>query len=199
MPTPIRWQVPIELSPEEARVAAMLHRIGKFYVFLRKVRAELFDDAFQSGVGGGRISRGARRRCPRALLAMVTVLQAYDQVGDAEAVVAAQRRSALAIGAGLSGGDRGAVLPGRAGEIPRADDRARPRSEAARSHGGAGETDRPLRLASVAGRAGFVAVGGRGPRRGYVESPGARVADRGDVRGDDAEDPARAGPGRARA
>jgi hypothetical protein len=35
MPTPIRWQIPVELSPEEARVAALLHRSGKFYVFLR--------------------------------------------------------------------------------------------------------------------------------------------------------------------
>ena len=48
MPTQIRWQVPVELSPEEARVAAMLHRVGKFYVFLRAVRAELFDEAFQA-------------------------------------------------------------------------------------------------------------------------------------------------------
>ena len=35
MPTPIRWQVPVELSAEEARLAATLQRIGKFYVFLR--------------------------------------------------------------------------------------------------------------------------------------------------------------------
>jgi len=40
MPTPIRWQVPIELSPEEARVAAVLHRAGKFYVFLRAGRGD---------------------------------------------------------------------------------------------------------------------------------------------------------------
>jgi len=35
MPTHIRWQVPVELSPEDARVAAKLRRIGKFYVFQR--------------------------------------------------------------------------------------------------------------------------------------------------------------------
>ena len=29
-------------------VAQALHRIGKFYVFLREVRAELFDEAFQA-------------------------------------------------------------------------------------------------------------------------------------------------------
>ena len=48
MSTPIRWHVPTELSPEEARVATKLRRIGKFYVFLRQVRAELFDEAFQA-------------------------------------------------------------------------------------------------------------------------------------------------------
>ncbi len=89
MPTPIRWRVPIELSPEEARVAAVLHRTGKFYVFLRTVRAELFDDALQTELAAAYQPRGTAP-LPAALLAMVTVLQAYDQVGDAEAVVAAR-------------------------------------------------------------------------------------------------------------
>jgi hypothetical protein len=88
MPTPIRWQVPVELSPDEARVAATLHRIGKFYVFLRTVRAELFDEAFQAELAAVYHPRGTAP-LPAGLLAMVTVLQAYDQVGDAEAVVAA--------------------------------------------------------------------------------------------------------------
>lgn len=89
MPTPIRWQVPTALSPDEARIAATLHRIGKFYVFLRKVRTELFDEAFQAELAAVYQPRG-RAPLPAALLAMVTVLQAYDQVGDAEAVVAAR-------------------------------------------------------------------------------------------------------------
>lgn len=89
MPTLIRWQVPIELSPEEARVAAVLHRTGKFYVFLRRVRAALFDDAFQAELAGVYQPRGTAP-LPGALLAMVTLLQAYDQVSDADAVVAAQ-------------------------------------------------------------------------------------------------------------
>ena len=89
MATPIRWQVPIELSPEEARVAAVLHRTGKFYVFLRKVRGELFDDAFQAELAAVYRPRGTAP-LPGALLAMVTLLQAYDQVSDAEAVVAAR-------------------------------------------------------------------------------------------------------------
>ena len=99
MPTPIRWQVPIELSPEEARVAAVLHRTGKFYVFLRKVRAELFDDAFQAELAAVYEPRGTAP-LPGALLAMVTLLQAYTQTSDADAVVAAQvdRRWQLVLG-----------------------------------------------------------------------------------------------------
>lgn len=89
MPTPIRWPVPEALSPEETRVATTLHRIGKFYVFLREVRAELFDEAFQAQLAAAYQPRGTAP-LPAALLAMVTLLQAYDQIGDAEAVVAAQ-------------------------------------------------------------------------------------------------------------
>jgi DDE family transposase/transposase-like protein DUF772 len=89
MPTPIRWTVPTELSPEEARVAAKLRRIGKFYAFLREIRAELFDEAFQAELAAVYQPRGVAP-VPPALLAMVLLLQAYDQVGDAEAVVTAQ-------------------------------------------------------------------------------------------------------------
>src|SRR6266545_7988170 len=99
MPTPIRWQVPVELNPEETRLAATLHRIGKFYVFLRTVRAELFDDAFQAELAAVYHPRGTAP-LPAALLAMVTVLQAYVQVSDADAVVAARvdRRWQLVLG-----------------------------------------------------------------------------------------------------
>jgi hypothetical protein len=89
MPTSIRWACPTELTAEEARVAQALHRIGKFYVFLRAVRAELFDEAFQAELAAIYQPRGTAP-VPPALLAMVTLLQAYDQVGDADAVVTAQ-------------------------------------------------------------------------------------------------------------
>jgi hypothetical protein len=89
MPTPIRWACPTELTAEEKRVAQALHRIGKFYVFLREVRGELFDEAFQAELAAVYRPRGTAP-VPPALLAMVTLLQAYDQIGDAEAVVTAQ-------------------------------------------------------------------------------------------------------------
>ena len=89
MPTPIHWTCPCELTPDEVRVAQLLHRIGKFYVFLREIRAELFDDAFQAELAAVYQPRGTAP-VPPALLAMVMLLQAYDQVGDAEAVVTAR-------------------------------------------------------------------------------------------------------------
>jgi hypothetical protein len=89
MPTFIHWPVPSELSTAEQRVAQKLRRIGKFYVFLREVRAELFDDAFQAELAAAYQPRGVAP-LPPALLAMVTLLQASTQVGDAEAVVAAE-------------------------------------------------------------------------------------------------------------
>jgi hypothetical protein len=89
MPSTIRWACPSELTAEEKRVAQALHRIGKFYVFLREIRAELFDEAFQAELAAIYQPRGTAP-VPPALLAMVTLLQAYDQIGDAEAVVTAQ-------------------------------------------------------------------------------------------------------------
>ena len=80
-------------------MAAVLHRTGKFYVFLRKVRAELFDDAFQAELATVYQPRGTAP-LPGALLAIVTLLQACTQVSDADAVVAAQvdRRWQLVLG-----------------------------------------------------------------------------------------------------
>jgi hypothetical protein len=85
----IHWSVPTEYSPAEQRVAAKLQRIGKFYVFLRDIRHELFDDAFQAELAAVYQPRGTQP-IPPALLAMVLLLQAYDHVGDAEAVVTAE-------------------------------------------------------------------------------------------------------------
>ena len=88
MATSIRWSVPEPLNADEVQVARDLQRIGKFYVFLRTIRHELFDEAFQAELAAGYQPRGTAP-VPPALLAMVLLLQAYDQVGDAEAVVSA--------------------------------------------------------------------------------------------------------------
>jgi hypothetical protein len=85
MPIPIRWSVPSELTAAEATLVGKLQRSGKFYVFLRTIRNELFDETFQGALAAVYRPRGTRP-IPPALLAMVLLLQAYDQVGDAEAV-----------------------------------------------------------------------------------------------------------------
>lgn len=89
MTTQVRWTPLVELSPAEQRIAKVLQRVGKFYVFLREVRDELFDEEFQAELAAAYAPRGTSP-LPPALLAMVTLLQAYDKAGDAEAVVTAQ-------------------------------------------------------------------------------------------------------------
>jgi Transposase DDE domain/Transposase domain (DUF772) len=86
----MRWTLAAELSEREERVAKDLHRVGKFYVFLRKIQPRLFDEAFQAELAKGYGKPRGSEPKPPALLAMVTLLQAYDRVGDAEAVVTAR-------------------------------------------------------------------------------------------------------------
>jgi hypothetical protein len=77
MPTEIRWRPPVPLSAEEAVLAPKLARTGTFYLLLREVRAELFDDTFQTELAAAYQPRGSAP-LPAVLLAMVTLLRAYD-------------------------------------------------------------------------------------------------------------------------
>jgi len=99
MPHPIHWSVPTALTAEETQVTGLIRRRGKFYLFLRQIRHELFDEAFQATLAAGYRPRGTAP-VPPALLAMVTLLQAYDQVSDAEAVetAVADKRWQLVLG-----------------------------------------------------------------------------------------------------
>lgn len=72
MPTPIRWQVPTKLSAAEQRVADKLKRIGKFYVFLREIRAELFDEAFEAELAAAYQPRGVAPLPPALWLRDIT-------------------------------------------------------------------------------------------------------------------------------
>jgi hypothetical protein len=85
----MRWTLPVELGEAEQRVAGLLKRTGKLYVFLRKIQPRLFDEAFQAELAQAYGTPRGTEPKPPALLAMVTLLQAYDRVGDAEAVVTA--------------------------------------------------------------------------------------------------------------
>jgi len=82
-----RWSPPIELTAEEAFIAKRLKRTGKLFVFLRRHRHDLFDDAFRDELESMYCDapRGTPPKDP-ALLALVTLLQAYEQASDASAV-----------------------------------------------------------------------------------------------------------------
>src|ERR1700678_2599307 len=87
MPSAARWVFPLELSRLESLVVRRLQRNGRLYAFLRQQRHELFDDAFQSELAAmyADMPRGMPPK-PPALLAMVTLLQAYERKSDAAAV-----------------------------------------------------------------------------------------------------------------
>ena len=85
--TPPLWLPPQGLSPTEEKMAARAAKKKKLFVFLREIRTELFDPAFQEELAGMYRQTGAGKPpVPPALLARATLLQAYTGVGDQEAV-----------------------------------------------------------------------------------------------------------------
>ena len=81
------WLPPVTLSSEEERLVKRLTRVRKLFRFLREWRHELFDEAFQDELATMYRSTGAGRTpLPPAMLCMVTLLQAYMQTSDADAV-----------------------------------------------------------------------------------------------------------------
>jgi hypothetical protein len=87
VPMSVAWNPAMELSKAEQMVAKRLKRTGKLFVFLREHRHSLFDDAFQQELMGmySDMPRGTKPKAP-ALLAMATLLQAYEGASDAAAV-----------------------------------------------------------------------------------------------------------------
>ena len=89
MPPIPTWTPPTALSPAEERV---LRRCKKqpIFGFLRAIRHQLFDDAFQRELAG-MYDGGQRGRSPvpPALLAMATLLQAARKMSDQDAAGAA--------------------------------------------------------------------------------------------------------------
>lgn len=96
---PPQWQPPVALSAGEQRVVARIKR-AKLFVFLRQVRHELFDAAFQEELATiFRDSPEGARPVPPAQLALATILQAYTGASDDEAIEATtmDRRWQLAL------------------------------------------------------------------------------------------------------
>jgi transposase len=82
------WQPPIALSPAEYAIVSRIRR-AKLFIFLRRLRHELFSPAFQEELAT--IFRDRPRGqppIPPAQLVLVTLLQAYTGASDEEAIEA---------------------------------------------------------------------------------------------------------------
>lgn len=86
---PAPWKPSVELSPRETRLLKVVKQ-RTLYGFLRTRRHELFDDAFQAELAEMYTDVAGNPPTSPALLAMVTLLQAYTKLSDHDAVVAAQ-------------------------------------------------------------------------------------------------------------
>jgi hypothetical protein len=82
------WCYPTELSKQEERICARLKRNGKLFVFLRQNRHLIFSEEVHQKLLSmySDYPRGKPIVCPM-LLAMVSLLQAYEQESDASAVL----------------------------------------------------------------------------------------------------------------
>lgn len=83
---PPLWHPPIPLSDQEQTIVAKIRR-AKLFLFLRTIRHELFDDAFQEELATiYKDSSKGRSPVPPAQLALATILQAYSDVSDDEVI-----------------------------------------------------------------------------------------------------------------
>lgn len=81
------WNPPVELTQIEKMICKRLTRTGRLFAFLRQHRHELFDESFQAELARmySDKPRGTKPK-PPAMLALVTLLQAYERKSDAAAV-----------------------------------------------------------------------------------------------------------------
>jgi hypothetical protein len=85
---PALWQPPVELSQQEEQIVKKIRK-AKLFVFLRRHRHELFDEAFQRELAN--LYREAERGHPPvapAMLALALILEAYTGVSDNEVIEA---------------------------------------------------------------------------------------------------------------
>jgi hypothetical protein len=83
---PTQWYPPIQLSKKEQKVVKRIRR-AKLFIFLRDVRHELFNEAFQTELGTiFKDSTVGKSPIPPAKLALATILQAYMGVSDDEVI-----------------------------------------------------------------------------------------------------------------
>ena len=82
-----KWDVPVRLTPKEKTIRKYFQRTRKLYAFLRDHRHELIDGDLQRELEETYRDTGAGREPkPPAMLAIATIIQAYERVSDARAV-----------------------------------------------------------------------------------------------------------------
>jgi Transposase DDE domain/Transposase domain (DUF772) len=87
----VRWTPSVDLNAVEEKLCRKLRRVGRLYAFLREVRTELFDEAFQTrliDMYSG--AHTATEPAAPAQVAMLLLLQGYAKVSDDEAIRRAQ-------------------------------------------------------------------------------------------------------------
>jgi hypothetical protein len=81
------WNPPIALTPEEQKIATRTRKTRKFFVFLREHRHELLDADFQRLLTQSYSPElGGPEPVEPGLLALATLLQAYGNISDRDAV-----------------------------------------------------------------------------------------------------------------
>jgi len=81
------WNLPIALRSEEQKITKRTHKARKFCVFLRTIRHELLDADFQPTLAQSYCPEpGGKAPVEAGLLALATLLQAYGNVSDWDAV-----------------------------------------------------------------------------------------------------------------
>ena len=81
------WNPPIALTPEEQKIAARTQKTRKFFVFLRTIRHQLLDADFQQTLAKSYSPEpGGKAPVDAGVLVLATLLQAYCDVSDQDAV-----------------------------------------------------------------------------------------------------------------
>lgn len=81
------WKPRREPTDRESLLRLRIGHVRKFYGFLRDYRDEIFDSEFQAELGAMYRRTGAGKEpVAPALLAAATLLQAYEEASDAEAI-----------------------------------------------------------------------------------------------------------------
>ena len=85
---PSLWRPPVELSEQEEQIVKRIRR-AKLFVFLRRHRHELLDEAFQQELAGlYRTSERGQPPIAPAMLVLALILEAYTGVSDDEVIEA---------------------------------------------------------------------------------------------------------------